>query len=81
MIIFTYQIKTKTIMKRRSLKMAALAITVMVLGVTLINLLIQGVCYILLAMFKYPVNTLLIMVALMGVLFLVDKHYTKVKNK
>ena len=68
-------------MKRRSLKMAALAITVMVLGVTLINLLIQGVCYLLLSMFKYPVNTLIIMVALTGVLFLADKHFTKVKNK
>lgn len=68
-------------MKRRSLKMAALAITVMVLGVTLINLLVQGVCYLLLAMFKYPVNTLIIMVALTGVLFFVDKHFTKVKNK
>jgi len=68
-------------MKRRSLKMAAFSITVLALGVTLINLLIQGACYILLAMFKYPMNTLLIMVALMGILFFVDKHYTKVKNK
>lgn len=68
-------------MKRRSLKMAALAITVMVLGVTLINLLIQGGCYLLLTMFKYPVKTLIIMVALTGVLFLADKHFTKVKNK
>jgi hypothetical protein len=68
-------------MQRRSLKYSAIGIAVVVLGVTLINLLIQGACYILLAMFKYPVNTLLIMVALMGVLFFVDKHYTKVKNK
>lgn len=68
-------------MKRRSLLNGAIAITVLVLGVTLINLLIQGVCYLLLSMFKYPVNTLIIMVALTGVLFLVDKHYTKVKNK
>jgi hypothetical protein len=68
-------------MKRRSLKYSAIAITVLVLGVTLINLLIQCACYMLLAMFKYPMNTLLIIVAFMGILFFVDKHYTKVKNK
>jgi hypothetical protein len=68
-------------MKRRSLKMAALAITVMVLGVTLLNLIINACCYLLLAMFKYPANTLIIMVAFTGVLFLADKHFNKVKNK
>ena len=68
-------------MKRRSLKMATLAIIVMTLGVTLLNLLIKGACYLLLAMFKYPMNSLLIMVALTGILFFVDKHFTKVKNK
>ena len=66
-------------MKRRSLKMAALAITALVLGVTLLNLLIKGVCYLLLAMFKYPMNTFLIMVALTGILFFVDKAIAKNK--
>ena len=68
-------------MKRRSLKMATLAIIVVTLGVTLLNLLIKGACYLLLAMFKYPMNSLLITVTIMGILFFADKRFTKVKNK
>ena len=68
-------------MQRRSLKMAAIAIVVVTLGVTLLNLLIKGACYLLLAMFKYPMNSLLITIALTGALILGDKIYNNVKNK
>jgi len=68
-------------MQRRSLKYSAIGIAVVVLGVTLVNLIIKGLCYLLLAMFKYPMNTLLITVALMGIIFAADKFYNRSKNK
>lgn len=68
-------------MKRRSLLNGAIAITVVVLGVALINLLIQGGCYLLLTMFKYPVKTLAITVGLTALLILSESLFKKVKNK
>jgi len=68
-------------MKRRSLLNGGIAITLIVLGVTLINITIKAICYLFLAMFKYPVETLLVMVALTGLIILADTLFKRVKNK
>jgi hypothetical protein len=60
-------------MKRRSLKNAAIAITVLVLGVTLVNLTIKASCYLLLAMFKNPFEAFLLTVGVMGIIYMIDR--------
>ena len=68
-------------MKRRSLLNGAIAITVVVLGVTLINLTIKACCYLFLAMLQHPGKSFLVTVALTGLIVLADKFYTRAKNK
>ena len=64
--------------------MAALAIAVVlvvVLGVALINLLIQGGCYLLLTMFKYPEWSIVTLAAATVTIQIAHAIYHKVKNK
>ena len=68
-------------MKRRSLLNAAIAITVIVLGVTLINVTIKAFCYLLLAMFKYPEWSIVTLAAIAVTIQIAHAIYHKVIKK
>lgn len=68
-------------MKRRSLLNGAIAITVIVLGVTLINVTIKAFCYLFLAMMKYPEWSIVTLAAIAVTIQIAHAIYHKVIKK